>query len=147
MAKRFLSAESKVMSDEDPAYASFAQLFAAHQTVTHSVTFSAPDGTNNNQAESFNWRLRRAVEGIYLCPSNKYLKDYAAEQAWREDTRRLSTGQKLRHLVRVVMGVGQSLWWRGYTHGRHRVEELLIEGPQPARGRGPKKGAKPRIPR
>ena len=34
--------------------------------------------------------MRRAVEGIYLSASNKYLKDYAAERACRrEDTRRL----------------------------------------------------------
>lgn len=29
--------------------------------------------------------MRRSAEGIYLSPSNKYLADYAAENAWRED--------------------------------------------------------------
>lgn len=147
MATKYASVESVIMSDEDPAYASFKRLFAEHRTVNHSQTYSLPDGTNNNQAESFNRRMRRGVEGIYLSASNKYLKDYAAEQAWREDTRRLSTGKKLAHLLRVAMGVGLSLWWRGYSHGRHRGDELLIEGARPATGRGKKVGAKPKPPR
>lgn len=147
VAQRFASSESVIMSDEDPAYGLFWRMFAKHQTITHSKEFSKPDGTNNNQAESFNWRMRRAAEGIYLSPSNKYLKDYAAEQAWREDTRRLSTRKRLRHLMHLALSVGMSLWWRGYSHGSHRKDELLVEGPEPARGRGKKVGAKPRAPR
>jgi transposase-like protein len=147
MAMRFASTESVVMSDEDPSYATFGRLFADHKTINHSKAFSYRDGTNNNQAESFNWRVRRAVEGIYLNPSNKYLGDYAAEQAWREDTRRLSTGKKLAHLLTVALGVGRSQWWAGYTHGHHREHELLVEGPMPAKGRGRKKGARKRPPK
>lgn len=147
MATLYASSESIIMSDEDPAYAPFKRLFAGHQTVSHSKAFSLPDGTNNNQAESFNRRVRRAIEGVYLSASNKYLKDYAAEQAWREDTRRLSTGTKLKHLLRVALGVGQSLWWRGYSQGHHREDELLIEGARPAAGRGKKAGAKAKPPR
>lgn len=147
MATRYASAESAFRSDEDPSYASFKRLFAEHKTINHSKGYSDGAGVSNNQAESFNWRMRRAVEGIYLSASNKYLKDYAAEQAWREDTRRLSTGKRLRHLFRCAMTVGLSLWWRGYTHGKHREEELLIEGARPAKGRGRPKGWKPMPPR
>lgn len=147
VATQFASAESSFMSDEDPSYASFKQLFASHQTVNHSEGYSRDGGVSNNQAESFNWRMRRAVEGIYLCPSNKYLKDYAAEQAWREDTRRLSTGKKLRHLFGVALSVGLSFWWRGYTHGKHRDEEFLVEGNRPAKGRGRPAGWRPKPPR
>jgi transposase-like protein len=147
VATRFASAESVVMSDEDPSYAGFSKYFAMHKTINHSKTYALPDGTNNNQAESFNWRMRRGVEGIYLSASNKYLKDYAAEQAWREDTRRLSTSKKLRHLLHAALSVGMSLWWRGYSHGAHRGEELLVEGPMAAKGRGRRAGAKPKPPR
>lgn len=147
MAQRFASTESVIMSDEDPSYASFSGLFASHRTINHSIAYSKPDGTNNNQAESFNARMRRAVHGVYLCPSNKYLADYAAEQAWREDVCKMPSGKKLAHLFRIVMGVGMSLWWRGYTHGHHRKVELLVEGMQPADGRGKKKGAKVKPPR
>lgn len=51
------------------------------------------------------------------------------------------------HLFRVVLSVGLSLWWRGYTHGRHREEELLIEGARPVPGRSKKVDAKPKPPR
>jgi transposase-like protein len=147
LATRYASVESRIMSDEDTAYASFSRLFTEHATINHSKAYSAPGGVNNNQAESFNWRMRRSVEGIYLSPSNKYLADYAAESAWREDTRRMSTGNKLRHILKTALSVGPSLWWRGYTHGRHRAEELLIEGPQSAKGRGRREGWEPRVPR
>lgn len=82
---------------------------------------------------------------MYLSASNKHLTDYAAENARREDTRRLSTGKKLRHLLRVAMGVGMSLWWRGYRQGKHRAFEMLVSGEQPTKGRGPAKGAKPKV--
>lgn len=147
MAKQFASSESIFMTDEDTSYAKFKEMFAGHQAVSHSVTYSLPDGTNNNQAESMNRRAKRGFTGIYLSASNKYLKDYAGEMAWREDTRRVSTGKKLAHLLRVAMGVGQSLWWRGYSQGRHRTAELLIDGPRPAEGRGKKVGAKGKLPR
>lgn len=52
-----------------------------------------------------------------------------------------------KHLFRVVMSVGLSEFWRGGAHGRHREEELLIEGNEPAKGRGWPKGWKPRPPR
>jgi transposase-like protein len=147
MATRFASAESVILSDEDPSCASFGHLFAAHKTINHSKGYSDGKGVSNNLAESFNWRMRRAVEGIYLSASNKYMQDYASEQAWREDTRRMSTGKKLSHLLWVALSVGLSRWWRGYTHGHHREEELLIEGDLPAPGRGRPKGWMPKPPR
>lgn len=147
MAKRFASVESVIMTDADPAYAAFGHLFAAHKTISHSEGYSDGKGVNNNQAESFNRRMRRCDEDIHLNVSNKYLPDYGAEIAWREDTRRLSTGNRFKHLLRTALGVGLSLWWRGYTHGKHRKEELLIEGPQPALGRGRQPGWKPMEPR
>lgn len=110
-------------------------------------SLSRADDINNNQAESFNWRMRRSVEGIYLSPSNKCLMNYAAENAWREDMRRLSTGKKTQHILRVALGVGLSRWWRGYTHGQRRTEELLAEGPQEAKTRGKWKGWKPKPPK
>ena len=147
MAKQHASAESIIMSDEDPAYASFREIYAAHKTVNHSVAYSDGKGTSNNQAESFNARMRRTAEGTYLAISNKYLKDYASEVAWRVDTRKLSTGDKLKHVFRHALSVGMSLWWRGYTHGHHRQEELLIEGAQPALRRGRQPGWKAKLPR
>lgn len=147
MAQRFASAESAIMSDEDPAYASFARHFAEHRSITHSRAFSDGAGTNNNQAESFNARMRRLVEGIYLNPSTKYLHSYAAEAAWREDARRLSNGRKLRHLLGIAMSVGPSHWWTGYRQGRNRGTELLVDGERLVTTRGRVNGWQPRKPR
>ncbi len=146
-ARKFISAESRIMSDEDPAYAAFWKLFAKHDTINHSKAYSGPDGVNNNQAESFNRRMRRGFEGVYLSVSNKYPMDYACEMAWREDVRRLSTGKKLKHVLKTALSVGLSQWWRGYSHGHNRKEELLIEGNREVKTRGKPKGWVPKPPR
>lgn len=146
-AQKYISAESTIMSDEDSSYAVLRPLFGALKTVNHSEGYSRPGGISNNQAESFNWRTRRGLEGIYLNASVRYLSDYASEQAWREDVRRLSTRQKVLHLLRTALGVGPSRWWVNFTHGKHRDVELLVEGNQPAAGRGQKKGVRPKPPR
>jgi transposase-like protein len=147
LAKKFGSAESTIISDEDPSYAAFSGIFAEHKTINHSIAYSDGNGVSNNQAESHNARMRRLLEGTYTCVSNKYLSSYVGEAAWRTDTRKLSTLDKLNHLFRCALSVGHSLWFRGYTHGHHREDELLIEGSQPAPGRGRPPDWKPKVPR
>ena len=136
-----------MMTDEDPSYVAFSVLFAEHNTVNHSQEYSNGKGVSNNQAESFNARMRRSVEGIYLNPSHKYLMEYACENAWRQDVRKLNTGQRLEHLFGRALWVGQSHWWRNYTHGENRECELLIEGNRPVATRGKPKGYRARLPR
>ena len=147
MAKRFASAESAIMSDDDRSYGAFSTLFKEHRSIKHTETFSDLKGTNNNQAESLNKRMRRAVESIYPYPSNKYLYEYATEQAWREDTWSMTPDDKLKNLLRTVLFVGPSRHWIGYSHGEHRADEILITGTKPAKARGKPKGWKAPIPR
>lgn len=143
VATKFSSADSVIISDEDPAYTAFRDLFAGHRTINHSEGYSDGNGTSNNLAESFNARARRSAEGIYLSISNKYISSYVAESAWRTDTRRLTSKERLQHLFRCAMSVGLSKWFRGYTHGHHRKYEMLIEGDEPALGRGRQEDWKP----
>jgi hypothetical protein len=147
VARKFASAESVILSDEDSSYAAFSGIFAEHRTINHSEAYSDGKGTSNNLAESFNARMRRTAEGTYLSISNKYLSSYVSEAAWRTDTRKMPTVDRLKHLFKCALSVGHSLWFRGYTHGHHRKEELLIEGPQPALGRGRPEGWRPVTPR
>lgn len=70
-----------------------------------------------------------------------------AEQAWREDTRRLSTFNRLKALLTHVLKVGLSQWFCGYTHGHPREYEFLVEGQRPAKGRGKPKGWREKPPR
>ncbi len=146
-ARKHASAESIMMTDEDNSYGAFSELFAAHNTVNHSQEYSNGKGVSNNQAESFNARMRRSVEGIYLNPSHKYLMEYACENAWRQDVRKLNTGKRLEHLFGKVLSVGTSQWWSNYTHGENRECELLIEGNRPVATRGKPKGYQHRLPR
>lgn len=96
---------------------------------------SLPNGTNNNHAASFNFRIRRSSRGRPRATGNspttrrrtpgaktregspparscasccgwRYGGAVAAENVWREDTPRLSTDEKLRYLLRVAMRVG-----------------------------------------
>jgi hypothetical protein len=139
-AQKRASAESLMMTDEDPSYAQFAKLFAQHNTVKHSQEYSNGKGVSNNQAESFNRRFRRGIEDIYLNPSDKYLMDYACEIAWRQDVRKMSSSEKLEHLLNKALNVGHSLWWRNYTHGCNRNHEILVEGDRTIATRGKPKG-------
>lgn len=81
----------------------------------------------------------------YLSASNKCLKDYAVEPAYRDDTRRLPIDTKLKRLLWVTLAVGQSLWLRDYSQGGHWEDELLIDGALPAAGRGKEEGAKTKL--
>jgi hypothetical protein len=124
MADRYVTAGAQVMTDENPAYNSYSARYQ-HYTVEHSKEFSTPEGVNENQAESYFSRLRRAEYGIYHGFRPEYLADYANEFAWREDVRRKTEGEKLRELLTWILAPGVSLWWRGYFQGNHRSVELL----------------------
>ena len=135
------------MTDEDPSYAAFGRLFEKHDTINHSEAYSKLGGISNNLAESLNARLRHGAEGIYLNQSTKYTHDYSVEQAWRSDYRRTPTGKRLVSLLRYARSAGPFLWWRGFSQGNHWGHELFLEGNEPAKGRGKRKGWQDRPPR
>lgn len=135
--------ESRLNTDTSPAYTEPGKRYKAHLAVEHSKELRGPNGENNNQAEELNWRFDRAERGIYLNIEPKYWLDYAVETAFRADTRRLPNGQQLKLALSVAMSVGESMFWRGFTRGRHREVELLHPAPQPAKSSGPEKGRHP----
>lgn len=124
MAKRYVTPGATVMTDENPAYNSYSANYE-HHAVEHSKEFSTPEGVNENQAESYFSRLRRAEYGIYHGFRPEYLGDYANEFAWREDTRRNTEGEKLNQILAWLLAPGVSRWWRGYFQGNHRNFELI----------------------
>lgn len=135
--------ESILNTDTAPAYQSIGKRFKEHRTVEHSKTLIGPNGENNNQAESFNFRLDRAEKGVHLNIEPKYLLDYSVEMAFREDTRRLPNGRQMELALAAALRSGPSLFWRGFTRGHHRTVELTHPTPRPAPASGPAKGRNP----
>ena len=126
LAKQWIEPRSIIRTDEYKAYKGLQKLEGLnfiHEVVNHSVEFSTDAGVNENQAESYFSRLRRAQKGIHHRITPHYMIDYANEMAWREDHRRESTIKQLNNLVKRVFNAGKSQDWRGYSQGHRRQDE------------------------
>lgn len=117
--KKYVALGTLIQSDEGHAYASLTAWYD-HETVRHSAEYATDNGINNNQAESYFGRMRRAEYGTYHGMRPQYLAFFASEIAWREDTRRQSLAQKFEGLLAVIFSCGLSKAWCGYFQG-HRL--------------------------
>lgn len=126
LVKKWIEPGSTVRTDELPAYKNLPPLLYKHESVNHSDEFSTDTGVNENQAESFFSRFRRAQKGTYHRITPHYMLDYANEMVWHEEVRCETTESRLRKLVRRVFYAGRSKDWRGYSQGNRRPEELLF---------------------
>jgi hypothetical protein len=126
LARILVEPGSTIMTDENAAYNVLSSWYD-HHCVEHSVEFSTIDGINENQAESYFSRLRRAEYGTYHGFRPKYLMDYAQEFAWREDVRRQTEKEKIHDLTKRIFSSGFSQWWRGYWQGHHREGEIPVQ--------------------
>ncbi len=116
---------------------------AVYGLLRYGVPVKIDAGKVTETVHLINWRMDRAERGVYLNIEPKYLLDYGAEAAFRSDTRRLPNGEQLKLALNLALSVGASLFWTGFTHGRHRPVELLLPAPQPAPASGPAKGRHP----
>lgn len=143
LAKSYIAIpESVLATDTGTAYQRMGKKFLVHLQVNHSETLSAGDGKHNNNAESFTARQDRSEKGVYLNIEPKYLHDYAVETAFREDHRRVAPGAAVGSALYWALNVGLSHHWRGFTHGKHRDHEILVDGKPFYRSSGPPKGFK-----
>jgi transposase-like protein len=112
MIRNRVETGSTVYADEA---SSWDALHASYDTrrVNHSINFKDEDACTN-QAESFFSRLRRAEIGTHHKISGRYLHQYAAEMAWREDNRRKSNGELFGLTVAAAMTHPVSRQWKGY---------------------------------
>lgn len=133
--------ESILATDTGSAYSRVGERFKEHWKVNHSERLAGPDPRQHvNNSEGFTARQDRSEKGVYLNLEPKYLLDYAAETAFREDHRRLPPGEVVDIVLHYALNVGLSQDWRGFTHGKHREQELLTPAPRPAPASGaPKK--------
>ncbi len=117
--RKYVSANATIQTDEGKAYSSLSAWYD-HQTVNHSMEYCTDQGFNNNQAESYGGRLRRAEYGTYHGLRPQYLAFYAAEMAWREDARFSSIKTKFENLMERIFRCDISRAWRRYSQG-HRL--------------------------
>ena len=103
---------STVYADEASHWDALHARFDAKR-INHGFAFS-DDGACTNQAESFFARLRRAELGQHHHISGPYLKFYAGEMAWLEDTRRDDNGALAELAGVAALGHRKSRNWCGY---------------------------------
>ncbi len=126
LVKKYVEKQSTIRSDELSAYGNLKLMGYTHETVNHSEEFSNPKGFNQNQAESYFSRMRRAAIGIYHRITPKYMLDYATEIAWREDVRRTDILGQISQLVAGIFKAGVSADWCNYCRGNKRRAEILF---------------------
>ena len=126
MAKKHIAPGSIVFTDEAGAYTQLARE-NEHYSVSHAKEFSTSDGVNDNHAEAFFSRMRRAEYGIYNGSRTLYLHFYACEAAWRHTHRRLKKSETVKKLLKTALGLGPSARLRGYYERRGRRTEVLID--------------------
>lgn len=121
VAQKCVTPGAVIMTDESPAYIPLAKKYD-HRTVNHSRMYQTEDGVNNNQAESYFSRARRAEYGLLHGYRRKYLLDQACEFAFREDNRRVSLNGRMELLLTMAFCTGRSTWFSKYYQGVRRIE-------------------------
>lgn len=124
LVRKYVTPGAIIQTDDGKAYMPLSSWYS-HQTVRHSVEYCTDDGVNNNHAESFFSRMRRAEYGTYHGMRPQYLAFYAAEFGWREMTQKLSLKEKLLGLLTKVLSCDISRAWRGYAQGNRLGFEYL----------------------
>ena len=105
--------DATVYADEARHWDVLHDRFETVGRINHSESYSTPEA-NTNQAESYFSRLRRMVDGQHHHVSARYLYQYAAEAAWKEDNRRLSNGDAFRRTAKLALASPVSRQWKGY---------------------------------
>lgn len=119
LIKKYVDPSAEIWSDDGRAY-SRLNARNTHRTVTHSKEYCTDDGVNNNQAESFFSRMRRAEYGVYNGMRHQYFAFYANEFAWRADVCQKSLADKFNNVMQKIFKCGASKAWCGYAQG-HRL--------------------------
>lgn len=121
LIKQAVSKYATVMTDFGGAFNKIEPLLGIkHFAVNHSMQYQDKNGTNNNQAESFFSRIRRAEYGTYNAVSKTYLAFYAAEFANKNDTKYIGIKERLHSLLTKILSNEPSKAFCGYNQG-HRL--------------------------
>lgn len=122
--RRCVAPGANIQTDDGGAYSPLS-VWYDHQVVRHSQEYCTDSGVNNNYAEGFFSRMRRAEYGVYHGMRPQYLAFYAAEFAWRETFGKLSLREKFTNLLKKILSCDISRAWCGYAQGRRLGFEYL----------------------
>jgi transposase-like protein len=119
LIKKSVTKESIIMTDSGGAFNKIEPLLGIkHFAVNHSTQYQDEFGVNNNQAESFFSRMRRAEFGSFNGIGRVYLAFYAAEFAFKNDNKTLGIKDKFYSLLSKILGREPSKAFCGYNQGK-----------------------------
>lgn len=127
LVREHIAPGTLIRTDELPAYGKLKLMGYTHEVVNHSTEFCTDDGINQNQAESYFARIRRATIGVHHRITPDYMEEYAMEMAWREDVRRMDIKSQMVSLMTRVCSAGRSLKWVNYCRRSKRKPELPLQ--------------------
>ena len=124
LAQQYVKPGSVICCDENVAYDILHGQYDTRR-INHQVEYSNPDGTSNNQAESFHARLRRMQLGVVHKFLGKHADLYATHVAFLEDTRRWDTKRIFEAILKRCFATPPSKDFSGYWQGNKRFVEIL----------------------
>lgn len=119
LIEKYVDRSAEIWTDSGHGYSKLSML-NNHRTVTHSIEYATEDGVNNNQAESFFSRMRRAEYGVYNGMRRQYFAFYANEFAWRADMCKETLADKFEDAMKRIFKCNVSKAWCRYVQG-HRL--------------------------
>lgn len=123
LAKANIKSDAVIHADEATGYDALHALYEMKR-VNHQEHYLGDDGECTNQAESYFSRFRRMHKGQVHKMGNQHLSSYAQECAYREDTRRWSTGEIFADITSRCAKKPTSRNWCGYWQGNKATERL-----------------------
>jgi len=119
LIKKSVAKGSIIMTDFGGAFNKIEPLLGiTHFSVNHSLQYQDEFGVNNNQAESFFSRVRRGEFGTYNGILKTYLAYYAAEFAYRNDSKEIVISQRFYSLISKMLSREPSKAFCGYNKGK-----------------------------
>lgn len=123
LAETHIDGQATIHADDAKCYDALHAKFAMKR-VNHQERYKGENGECTNQAESFFSRFRRMHKGQVHKMANQHLAAYANECAYREDTRRWSTGAIFADITGRCATKPTSRNWCGYWQGNKAAEKL-----------------------
>lgn len=128
LVKKHVSPNAIIMTDSGSEFSRLGiELPNFHGQVNHSKEYQTFDGINNNMAETFFARLRRAELGKYNGMRHRYMAFYAAECAWRDSAKRMSQREMHDDVLTMLLRKEPSKAFTNYNHGHRLSFEHISE--------------------